>query len=219
MQMPWQETSGLQHISERVQMAGLKLYATPPQGAVSPWAEAHVTPAASAAAMISDDVSTPLVVVRSHTSPAPAHVAVQLSPCAPLNQPGGGDGWQACDGGECCASKRHAPAAPGGIEPGWHCAHPLPGVVHRPEVSRHAASVVAEDHSHTQSSTMSIMSSTPKHDVAPLAAHLHVSAAEQDGRSDEGGADGGADCGAPQMHALPSGASSAAVGYTPSWYV
>ena len=31
-------------------MAGLKLYATPPQGAVSPWAEAHVTPAASAAA-------------------------------------------------------------------------------------------------------------------------------------------------------------------------
>ena len=73
--------------------------------------------------------------------------------------------------------------------------------------------MVAEDHSHTQSSTMSIVSSTPKHDVAPLAAHLHVSAAEQDGRGDEGGADGGADVGAPQEHALPSGASSATVGY------
>ena len=128
---------------------------------------------------------------------------------------GGGDGGQACDGGKFCASERHAPAAPGGIEPGWYCAHPLLGVVHMPGVSTHAASVVAEDHSHTQSSTMSIMSSTPKHDVAPLAAHLHVSAAEQDGRGDEGGADGGADVGAPQMHALPSGASSAAVGYTP----
>ena len=89
MQMPWQETPGLQHHSERVQMAGLKLYANPPQGAVAPWSEAHVTLAASAAATISDDVSTPLVVARSHTSPLPAHVAVQLSPCAPLNQPGG----------------------------------------------------------------------------------------------------------------------------------
>ena len=218
MQMPWQEPLESQQ-SERVQMAGLKLYGTPSQGAVGPSAEAHVTPAASAAAMISDDVSTPLVVVRSHTSPSPAHVAVQLSPCAPLNQPGGGDGWQACDGGKFCASERHAPAAPGGIEPGWYCAHPLLGVVHMPGVSTHAASVVAEDHSHTQSSTPSIVSSTPKHDVAPLAAHLHVSAAEQDGRGDEGGADGGADCGAPQEHALPSGASSATVGYTPSWFV
>ena len=44
---------------------------------------AYVTPASAAASMISDDVSTPLVVVRSHMSPLPAHVAVQLSPCAP----------------------------------------------------------------------------------------------------------------------------------------
>ena len=58
-----------------------------------------------------------------------------------------------------CASERHAPAAPGGIEPGWFCAHPSLGVVHMPG-SRHAASVVAEDHSHTQSSTISHMSST-----------------------------------------------------------
>ena len=215
--MPWQEPLESQQ-SERVQMAGLKLYGTPYQGAVAPWAEAHVTPAAAAAAMISDDVPTPLVVVRSHTSPAPAHVAVQLSPCAPLNQPGGGDGWQACDGGECCASKRHAPAAPGRIAPGWSCAHPWLGSVQMPGLE-HAASVAA-DHSHTQSiCDGGAMSSTPKHDVAPLAAHLHVSAAEQDGRGDEGGADGGADCGAPQEHALPSGASSATVGYTPSWFV
>ena len=201
--MPWQEPVELQHV-ESEQIAGLAVY---PHPAVAPSAEAHVTLAFAAAAMISDDVSAPLVVVRSHTSPSPAHVAVQLSPCAPLNQPG-----------ECCTSKRHAPAAPGRIEPGWFCAPPSLGVVHMPGVlSRHAASVVAEDHSHTQSSTMSIVSSTPKHDVAPLAAHLLVSAAEQDGR--EGGADGGADCGAPQMHALPSGASSATVGYTPSWFV
>ena len=39
-------------------------------------------------ATISDDVSTPLVVVRSHTSPLPAHVAVQLSldPFSPTGQ-------------------------------------------------------------------------------------------------------------------------------------
>ena len=88
-----------------------------------------------------------------------------------------------------------------------------------PEVGRHAAAVAA-GHSHTQSiCDGGVMSSIPKHDVAPLAAHLHVSAAEQDGRGGEGGADGGADCGAPQEHALPSVASSAAVGYTPSWFV
>ena len=71
------------------QIAGLRSYIHP---AVAPSAEAHVTPASAAAAMISDDVSTLLVVVRSHSSPSLAHVAVQLSPCAPLTQVGGGGG-------------------------------------------------------------------------------------------------------------------------------
>ena len=170
-------------------MAGLKLYATPPQGAVAPSSEAHVTPASAAFSMISDDVSTPLVVVRSHTSPSPAHVAVQLSPCAPLNQP------EAAMVGRLATEASAAPrrgtrrqrrvgSNPGGPAP-THGSVPSTG-----RSEEHAASVVAEDHSHTQSSTPSIVSSTPKHDVAPLAAHLHVSAAEQDGRGDEGGADG-----------------------------